>query len=43
MSLSLSHFDPFANLRAYEDAFSRMLSEPAANRPWSPAVDIYET
>jgi HSP20 family protein len=41
--MSLSHFDPLANLRMFEDAFSRMLSEPSSNRPWSPAVDIYET
>jgi HSP20 family protein len=41
--MSLSHFDPLANLRLFEDAFSRMLSEPSSNRPWSPAVDIYET
>jgi HSP20 family protein len=40
--MSLSHFDPLANLRAFEDAFSRMLSEPQTNRPWSPAVDIFE-
>ena len=41
--MSLSHFDPLANLRLFEDAFSRFLSEPASNRPWTPAVDIYET
>ncbi len=41
--MSLSHFDPLSNLRAFEDAFTRMLSEPQTNRPWSPAVDIYET
>jgi HSP20 family protein len=41
--MSLSHFDPLASLRAFEDAFTRVLSEPQANRPWSPAVDIYET
>ena len=41
--MSLTHFDPLANLRLFEDAFTRFLSEPAANRPWSPAVDIYET
>jgi HSP20 family protein len=41
--MSLSHFDPLANLRVFEDAFSRMLTEPSSNRPWSPAVDIYET
>jgi HSP20 family protein len=41
--MSLSHFDPLANLRLFEDAFNRMLSEPQTNRPWAPAVDIYET
>ena len=41
--MSLTHFDPLANLRLFEDAFTRFLSEPTANRPWSPAVDIYET
>ena len=40
--MSLSQFDPLANLRAFEDAFSRMLSEPQNNRPWSPSVDIFE-
>jgi HSP20 family protein len=42
-TMSLTHFDPFANLRMFEDAFSRVLSEPRTGRPWSPAVDIYET
>ena len=41
--MSLTHFDPFSNLRLFEDTFTRMLSEPRFNRPWSPAVDIYET
>jgi HSP20 family protein len=41
--MSLSHFDPLANFRVFEDAFNRMLSEPQTNRPWTPAVDIYET
>jgi len=41
--MSLSHCDPFANLRVFEDAVTRMLSEPRGNRPWSPAVDIFET
>src|SRR5438874_9741133 len=41
--MSLSHFDPLVNLRAFEDAFSRVLTEPQTNRPWSPAVDIYES
>src|SRR5262245_8477006 len=42
-TMSLSHFDPLANLRLFEDAFTRMVSEPRSNRPWAPAVDIYET
>jgi len=42
-TMSLSHFDPLANLRVFEDAFTRMLAEPQANRPWTPSVDIYET
>jgi HSP20 family protein len=41
--MSLSHFDPLVSVRLFEDAFSRFLNEPASNRPWSPAVDIYET
>lgn len=41
--MSLSHFDPLTSLRVFEDAFSRMLTEPQSNRPWSPSVDIYET
>ena len=35
--------DPFQGLRLFEDAVTRMMSEPRANRPWSPAVDIFET
>ena len=41
--MSLSHFDPISGLRQFEDAFTRMLSEPRSGRPWAPAVDIYET
>jgi len=41
--MSLTHFDPLANIRIFEDAFTRMLAEPQPNRPWSPAVDIFET
>jgi len=40
--MSVVH-DPFASLRVFEDAVTRMLSEPRTARPWSPAVDIYET
>lgn len=31
-----------AGLRLFQDSVSRLFSEPAS-RPWSPAVDIYET
>ena len=41
--MSLTHFDPLASIRVFEDAFTRMVNEPRAPRPWSPAVDIYET
>ncbi len=37
-----TQFDPLG-LRFFEDAVTRLLNEPRANRPWSPAVDIYET
>ncbi len=35
--------DPFQGLRLFEDAMTRLMSEPRTNRPWSPAVDILET
>jgi len=35
--------DPLQNLRFFEDAVTRLMSEPRASRPWSPAVDIVET
>lgn len=36
-------FEDFpAGLRLLQDSVSRLFSEPAS-RPWSPAVDIYET
>ena len=35
--------DPFQGLRFFEDAVTRLMSEPRASRPWSPAVDIFET
>ena len=35
--------DPFQGLRFFEDAITRLMSEPRASRPWSPAVDILET
>ena len=41
--MSLSHFDPLTNARVFEDAFNRLFNEPATNRPWAPAVDVYET
>lgn len=36
-------FDDFpAGLRLFQDSLSRLFSEPAS-RPWTPAVDIFET
>jgi HSP20 family protein len=40
---ALTTFDPFVQFRNFEDAVTRLLSEPQSNRPWSPSVDIYET
>ena len=41
--MSVTHFDPLANLRVFEDAFTRLLSEPRTGWPWSPAVEVFET
>src|SRR5213594_2252732 len=41
--MSLSHYDPLTGLRHFEDAFTRLFTEPQGNRPWAPAVDVYET
>ncbi len=41
--MSLTHFDPLVNFRVFEDALNRFASAPSSERPWSPAVDIYET
>lgn len=35
--------DPFQGFRFFEDAVTRLMSEPRTSRPWSPAVDIVET
>jgi HSP20 family protein len=40
--MSLQH-DPLSSLRFFEDAVTRLMSEPRTGRPWSPAVDILET
>ena len=40
--MSLQH-DPLSNLRLFEDAVTRLMSEPRTSRPWSPPVDIMET
>ena len=42
MSTAITN-DPFQGLRFFEDAVTRLMSEPRASRPWSPAVDIFET
>jgi HSP20 family protein len=41
--MSMTQTNPLANFRVFEDAFTRLLNEPRAGRPWSPAVDIFET
>ena len=41
--MSMTQSNPLANFRLFEDAFTRLLSEPRTGRPWSPAVDIFET
>src|SRR5579885_326350 len=41
ITMSLTH-DPFQHLRLFEDAVTRLMSEPRTARPWSPAVDIFE-
>ncbi len=40
--MALQH-DPLSNFRFFEDAVTRLMSEPRTGRPWSPAVDIVET
>lgn len=42
MSTSLQ-IDPFQGLRLFEDAVTRLMSDPNGGRPWSPAVDVIET
>jgi HSP20 family protein len=42
-NLMATQTDPISGLRLFEDALTRMLSEPRSSRPWSPAVDILET
>lgn len=41
--MSTSVIDPFQGLRLFEDAVTRLMSEPRTGRPWSPAVDVLET
>ena len=48
--MALTRYDPFneatefsSGFRSFQDAINRMLSEPRSQRPWTPAVDIFET
>lgn len=48
--MSVMKYRPFAELddlgsglRMFQDTVNRLLSEPSAARPWTPAVDIFET
>jgi HSP20 family protein len=42
MSTNLTSPDHFTGLKFFEDAMTRLMSEPRSGRPWSPAVDILE-
>ena len=42
MSTNLISPDHFTGLKFFEDAMTRLMSEPRSGRPWSPAVDILE-
>ena len=48
--MTLMKYDPSdvlgdfpTGIRLFQDAVSRLLSEPASGRPWAPPVDILET
>jgi len=48
--MPVAKFDPFrdvmdfpSGLRLFQDTVARMLNEPRSMRPWTPAVDIFET
>jgi HSP20 family protein len=47
--MTITKYDPFAEVdfptgvRLFQDAVNRLFSEPAATRPWAPAVDVLET
>jgi HSP20 family protein len=50
MNMAVTKYDPFSEapefstgFRSFQDAINRMLSEPRSQRPWTPAVDIFET
>jgi HSP20 family protein len=43
MAIAKYEYDVPSTFRFFEDTLSRLLNEPASTRPWSPAVDIYET
>ena len=41
--MALLKYDPFAGVGLFQDAVSRLLSDPSGSRPWAPPVDILET
>ena len=48
--MALTRYNPFGDLadfpsglRSFQEAVNLMLSEPRSSRPWTPAVDIFET
>jgi len=40
---NVMNLEPFQGLRLFEDAVTRLMSEPRTGRPWSPPVDIVDT
>jgi HSP20 family protein len=43
--MSVTRHNPFFgnSLRTFEDAINNLMNEPGTVRPWTPAVDIFET
>ena len=47
--MTITKYNPFSEteefppLRLFQDTVNRLLNEPQASRPWTPAVDVFET
>jgi HSP20 family protein len=44
--VAITRYNPFTEseepMRFFQDAVNRLLTEPAAGRPWAPSVDVFE-